>query len=113
MSEDPKQEYFSDGMTEDLITDLSKISGLLVIARNSTFTYKGKPVKVKQVAEELGVRYVLEGSVRRAGDEIRINAQLIDAMTGHHLWAERYDGKMRKVFALQDQITQKIVSALE
>ena len=112
MSEDPKQEYFSDGMTEDLITDLSKISGLLVIARNSTFTYKGKPVKVKQVAEELGVRYVLEGSVRRAGDEIRINAQLIDAMTGHHLWAERYDGKMGKIFALQDQITQKIVSAL-
>ena len=113
MSEDPKQEYFSDGMTEDLITDLSKISGLLVIARNSTFTYKGKPVKVKQVAEELGVRYVLEGSVRRAGDEVRINAQLIDAMTGHHLWAERYDGTMSKVFALQDKITKKIVSALE
>jgi adenylate cyclase len=112
MSKDPDQEYFSDGMTEDLITDLSKISGLLVIARNSTFTYKGKPVKVKQVAEELGVRYVLEGSVRRAGDEIRINAQLVDAMTGHHLWAERYDGTMGKIFALQDQITQKIVSAL-
>jgi len=112
MSKDPDQEYFSDGMTEDLITDLSKISGLLVIARNSTFTYKGKPVKVKQVAEELGVRYVLEGSVRRAGDEIRINAQLIDAMTGHHLWAERYDGTMGKIFALQDQITHKIVSAL-
>jgi TolB-like protein/class 3 adenylate cyclase/Tfp pilus assembly protein PilF len=113
MSKDPDQEYFSDGMTEDLITDLSKISGLLVIARNSTFTYKGKPVKVKQIAEELGVRYVLEGSVRRAGDEIRINAQLIDAMTGLHLWAERYDGTMGKIFALQDQITQKIVSALE
>ena len=112
MSKDPDQEYFSDGMTEDLITDLSKISGLLVIARNSTFTYKGKPLKVKQVAEELGVRYVLEGSVRRAGDEIRINAQLIDAMTGHHLWAERYDGTIGKIFALQDQITQKIVSAL-
>ena len=113
MSEDPKQEYFSDGMTDDIITDLSKISGLLVIARNSTFTYKGKAVKFKQVAEELGVRYVLEGSVRKAGDEIRINAQLIDAMTGHHLWAERYDGKMDRVFALQDQITQKIVSALQ
>ena len=113
MSEDPKQEYFSDGITEDIITDLSKISGLLVIARNSTFSYKGKSVKVKQVAEELGVRYVLEGSVRRAGDEIRINAQLIDAMTGHHLWAERYDGTMSKIFALQDKITQKIVSALE
>jgi TolB-like protein len=112
MSEDPKQEYFSDGMTEDLITDLSKISGLLVIARNSTFTYKGKPVKVKQVAEELGVRYVLEGSVRRADDEIRINAQLIDALSGNHLWAERYDGKTDRIFALQDQITQKIVSAL-
>jgi TolB-like protein/Flp pilus assembly protein TadD len=112
MSDDPKQEYFSDGMTEDLITDLSKISGLLVIARNSTFTYKGKPVKVKQVAEELGVRYVLEGSVRRSGDEIRINAQLIDALSGHHLWAERYDSKIGKIFALQDQITQKIVSAL-
>jgi TolB-like protein/class 3 adenylate cyclase len=112
MSDDAKQEYFSDGMTEDLITDLSKISGLLVIARNSTFTYKGKAVKVKQVAEELGVRYVLEGSVRRAGDEVRINAQLIDAMTGHHLWAERYDGKMDKIFSLQDQITKKIVFAL-
>jgi len=113
MSEDPKQEYFSDGMTDDIITDLSKISGLLVIARNSTFAYKGKAVKFKQVAEELGVRYVLEGSVRKAGDEIRINAQLIDAMTGRHLWAERYDGTMSKVFALQDQITRKIVSALE
>jgi adenylate cyclase len=112
MSDDPKQEYFSDGMTEDLITDLSKLSGLLVIARNSTFTYKGKPIKVKQVAEELGVRYVLEGSVRRAGDEVRINAKLIDAMTGHHLWAERYDGKIDRIFALQDRITQRIVSAL-
>ena len=113
MSEDPKQEYLSDGMTEDLITDLSKTSGLMVIARNSTFTYKGKPVKIKQVAEELGVRYVLEGSVRRSGDVIRINAQLIDAMTGVHLWAERYDGPMNKVFALQDEITQKIVSTLQ
>ena len=113
ISEDPKQEYFSDGMTEDLITVLSKISGLMVIARNSTFTYKGKPVKIKQVAEELGVRYVLEGSVRRADNEIRINAQLIDAIDGHHLWAERYDGKMDRVFALQDRITRKIVSALE
>ena len=113
MSEDPKQEYFSDGMTDDLITELSKISGLMVIARNSSFTYKGKPVQVKQVAEELGVRYVLEGSVRKADNEIRINAQLIDAMKGVHLWAERYDGTMSKVFALQDQITEKIVSALK
>jgi adenylate cyclase len=113
LSGDPKQEYFSDGITDDLITDLSKISGLMVIARNSTFTYKGKPVKVKQVAEELGVRYVLEGSVRRDDNIIRINAQLIDAIDGHDLWAERYDGKMDRVFALQDQITQKIVSALK
>ena len=112
MSGDKEDEYFSDGMTEDLITDLSKISGLLVIAGNSTFIYKGKQVKIKQIAEELGVRYVLEGSVRRAGEEIRINAQLIDALTGHHLWAERYDGTMGKIFALQDQITKKIVSAL-
>jgi TolB-like protein/class 3 adenylate cyclase len=113
MSEDAKQEYFSDGITEDLITDLSKISGLFVIARNSVFTYKSKPVQIRQVAEELGVRYVLEGSVRRAGDQVRINAQLIDATTGGHLWAERYDGKMENVFALQDRITQKIVLALK
>ena len=113
MSEEPKQEYFSDGMTDDLITELSKISGLMVIARNSSFTYKGKPVQVKQVAEELGVRYVLEGSVRKADNEIRINAQLIDATKGVHLWAERYDGTMSRVFALQDQITEKIVSALK
>ena len=112
MSDDPKQEYFSDGITEDLITDLSKISGLFVIARNSTFTYKGKPVRIRQVAEELGVRYVLEGSVRKAYAKVRINAQLIDATTGNHLWAERYDGKMDDVFELQDMITQKIVSAL-
>jgi TolB-like protein len=113
MSEDSKQEYFSDGITEDLITDLSKIKGLFVIARNSVFTYKGQAVKIRQVAEDLGVRYVLEGSVRRAGDQVRINAQLIDATTGGHLWAERYDGKMENIFALQDRITQKIISALE
>ncbi|KPK88938.1 MAG: hypothetical protein AMJ94_13600 [Deltaproteobacteria bacterium SM23_61] len=112
MSDDPGQEYFIDGMTDDLITDLSKISGVFVIARNSTFTYKGKDVKIKQVAEELGVRYVLEGSVRKAGEQVRINAQLIDAMKGYHLWAERYDGSMEDIFALQDKITQKIVSAL-
>jgi adenylate cyclase len=112
LSKDPDQEYFSDGMTDDLITDLSKIPDLLVIARNSTFTYKEKSPKVKQVAEELGVRYVLEGSVRRAGDKIRINAQLIDAFTGHHVWADRYDGSMKDVFTLQDRITRKIVSAL-
>jgi TolB-like protein/Flp pilus assembly protein TadD len=112
LSKAPEQEYFTDGLVDDLITDMSKISDLLVVARDSTFTYKGKPTKVKLVAEELGVRYVLEGSVRRVGDEIRINAQLVDAMTGHHVWAERYDGSMKDVFTLQDRITQKIVSAL-
>jgi TolB-like protein/predicted Zn-dependent protease len=112
LSDDPKQEYFVDGMTDDLITDLSKISGLFVIARNSVFRYKGKPVDVKKVSRELGVKHVLEGSVRKAGDQIRINAQLIDATTGGHLWAERYDGKMDNIFALQDKITQKIVAAL-
>jgi TolB-like protein/cytochrome c-type biogenesis protein CcmH/NrfG len=112
MSEDPKQEYFADGMTEDLITDLSKISGLFIISRNSAFTYKGKTLKSQQISRELGVRYLLEGSVRRAGDRVRINAQLIDATTGGHLWAERYDGHLSDVFALQDEITQKIVAAL-
>lgn len=112
LSDDPKQEYFSDGMTDDLITDLSKLSGLFVVARNSSFTYKGRVLKPDQVAEELGVRYVLEGSVRRAGDQIRINAQLIDSSTGGHLWAERYDGALTDVFALQDQVTGRIVEAL-
>jgi adenylate cyclase len=112
ISDDPAQEYFVDGMTEDLITDLSKLSGLFVIARNSVFTYKGKAVKVQQVAEELGVRYVLEGSVRRGGGKVRINAQLIDARRGTHIWADRYDRDMVDVFALQDEITGTIVSAL-
>ncbi len=112
MSDDEGQEYFVDGMTEDLITDLSNLSGLFVIARNSVFTYKGRAVKVKQVAEELGVRYVLEGSVRRAGDQIRINAQLIDATSGGHIWAKRYDGSIQDVFALQDRVSAQIVSAL-
>ena len=112
MSDDPKQEYFADGMTEDLITDLSKISGLFVIARNSSFSYKGQQVKVRQVAEDLGVRYVLEGSVRKVGDPVRINAQLIDAPTGGHLWAERYDGSLADIFALQDRVTTKIVDAM-
>jgi TolB-like protein/lipopolysaccharide biosynthesis regulator YciM len=112
MSDDPKQEYFSDGISDDLITNLSKISGLFVIARNSSFTYKGKSVKVQQIAKELGVRYVLEGSVRKAGDKLRINAQLIDATTGHHLWAERFDGQLGDIFALQDKFTQKIVATL-
>jgi TolB-like protein/Flp pilus assembly protein TadD len=112
MSEDPEQEYFVDGMTDDLITDLSKISGLFVIARNSVFAYKGKTLKVEQIGRELGVRYLLEGSVRKVGDRVRINAQLIDATTGAHLWAERYDGNLEDVFSLQDKITRKIVSAL-
>jgi TolB-like protein len=112
LSDDPEQEYFSDGMTDDLITDLSKISGLFVIARNSAFQYKGKAVDVKRISQELGIRYVLEGSVRRAKDRVRINAQLIDATTGGHLWAERYDGQMDDIFSLQDKITQKIVAAL-
>jgi TolB-like protein len=112
LSGDPEQEYFADGMAEDLITDLSQISGLFVISRNSAFTYKGKTVKVRQVAEDLGVRYVLEGSVRRVGDEVRINAQLIDATTGGHLWAERYDGTLADVFDLQDKVTERIVAAL-
>ena len=104
MSGDPEQEYFSDGMTEDLITDLSKISDLFVIGRNSTFTYKGKPIKIRQVAEELGVRYVLEGSVRKIENTVRINAQLIDATTGGHLWSERFDEEMVNIFSLQDRI---------
>jgi len=112
MSDDPNQEYFVDGITEDLITDISKIPEFFVIARNSVFTYKGKSVKVRQVAEELGVRYVLEGSVRRSGDQVRINAQLIDATTGGHLWADRYDGQMSDVFGLQDKVTSNIVTVL-
>jgi adenylate cyclase len=112
MSEDPSQEYFSDGITEEIITALSKTPKMFVIARNSTFSYKGKAVKVKQVAEELGVRYVLEGSVRKAGDQVRITAQLIDALRGHHLWAERYDRDLKDIFSLQDEITFKIITAL-
>ena len=111
-SGDPEQEYFADGMTDDLITALSKISGIFVISRNSVFTFKNKPIKIQQVAKELNVHYVLEGSVRRAGDTIRVNAQLIDANTDHHLWAEKYDGRIEDVFSLQDNITQRIVSAL-
>ena len=113
MSTDPEQEYFSDGITDDLITDLSKVSGLFVIARNSVFTYKGKNAKVQQIGKDLGVRYVLEGSVRRVGNNIRINAQLIDTTTGGHLWAERYDGSIVDVFKLQDRVTSTIVAALK
>jgi adenylate cyclase len=113
MSEDPKQEYFSDGITEEIITALSQLPNLFVIARNSTFYYKGKAVKMNQVAEELGVRYVLEGSVRKTGEQVRIAAQLVDALSGHHLWAERYDRDLKDIFALQDEITLKIITALQ
>jgi TolB-like protein/Flp pilus assembly protein TadD len=113
MSGDPQQEYFSDGLTGEIITSLSMVPRLLVIARNSTFTYKGKAVKVQQVAEELGVRYVLEGSVQKSGERIRISAQLIDALTGRHLWAERYDRDLKDLFALQDEIIMKIMSAIQ
>jgi adenylate cyclase len=113
MSGDPEQEYFSDGIAEEIITALSKTPKLFVIARNSTFTYKGKPVKVQQVGRELGVKYVLEGSVRKARDKVRITAQLVDAQTGHHLWAERYDRDMKDIFAIQDEITMKIITALQ
>ncbi len=113
MSEDPKQEFLSDGITEEITTALSKVPRLFVISRQSTFSYKGKPVKVKQVSEELGVRYVLEGSVQRSADRIRINAQLIDALTGRHIWAERYDRDLKDLFALQDEITLKILNAIQ
>jgi adenylate cyclase len=113
MSGDPKQEFLSDGITEEIITALSKVRHLFVISRQSTFSYKGKPVKVKQVSEELGVRYVLEGSVQRSGDRIRINAQLIDALTGRHIWAQRYDRDLTDLFALQDEITMKILRAIQ
>ncbi|MFQ5924349.1 MAG: adenylate/guanylate cyclase domain-containing protein, partial [Anaerolineales bacterium] len=112
LSGDPKQEYFSDGLTNDIITDLSKFRELFVIASNTVFTYKAKPVKVKDVGRELGVRYVLEGSVQRASQKVRINAQLIDATTGHHLWAERYDRDLKDLFAVQDEIVQTIVATL-
>jgi TolB-like protein/class 3 adenylate cyclase len=111
MSEDPKQEFLCDGITESIITALSRVPRLFVIARDSTFTYKGKPVKVKQVSEELGVQYVLEGSVQRSGDRVRITAQLIDALTGNHLWAESYDRDLKDIFALQDEITMKVLTA--
>ncbi|MGA9512888.1 MAG: adenylate/guanylate cyclase domain-containing protein, partial [Pseudolabrys sp.] len=113
MSGDPEQEYFADGISEDIITGLSKLRWFFVIARNSSFTYKGKAVDVKRVSRELGVRYVLEGSVRKGGNRVRITSQLIDATTGNHLWAERYDGDLTDIFTLQDEITKKVVAAIE
>ena len=112
MSGDPEQEYFSDGITEEIITALSKVPDILVIARNSTFTYKGKAVNVKQVGKELGVKYVLEGSVRKSGNRIRATAQLIDAETGNHKWADRYDRDLEDIFAIQDEITTRILEEL-
>ena len=113
MSGDPEQEYFSDGISEDIITDLSKIAGLTVIARNSSFTYKGRSVDVRAVGRELSVRSVLEGSIRRAGQRVRITAQLIDTETGGHLWGDRYDRDLTDVFAIQTDLAQKIASALQ
>ena len=113
MSGDPEQEYFSDGITEDIITALSRLHWFFVIARNSTFTYKGKAVDVKQIGRELGVRYILEGSIRKIGNRVRITAQLINATTGAHLWAERYDRELTDIFALQDEITQSVTAAIE
>ena len=112
MSNDPEQESFADGLTEDLITDLSRNAGLFVIARNSAFAYKGKSVDVRRISQDLGVRYLLEGSARRAAGRVRINVQLIDAVGGHHLWAERFDRTLEDVFAVQDEVTGKIVEAL-
>ena len=112
MSGDPEQEYFADGIVEEVTTGLSRFSSLFVIARNSSFTYKGKVIDVKQVGRELGVRYVLEGSVRKAGDRVRITGQLIEAGTGGHLWAERYDGDLRDIFTLQEDIARRIVGTI-
>jgi TolB-like protein len=112
LSGDPEQEYFSDGIADDIITELSRSHSLLVIARNSSFTYRGRSVDVRQVARELGVRYLLEGSVRRGGPRVRVVAQLIDAGTGNHIWAERYDRALQDVFAVQDEITAAVVAAI-
>jgi len=112
MSGDPEQDYLADGISENIISALSRIPRLFVIARNSTFTYKGKPVKVQQVSEELGVRYVLEGSVQRSGNRLRVTAQLVDAIKGNHLWSEKYDRKLEDIFAVQDEVTKEIIAAL-
>ena len=113
LSADPRQDYFSDGVTNDIITDLSKFSNLLVIASTSVFVYKGKPINIKEIGQELGVRYVLEGSIQKADDSVRINAQLIDATTDHHIWAERYDFPLDDVFKVQDEITSTVISSLQ
>jgi TolB-like protein len=112
LSTDPEQQFFADGITEDLTTDLSRLADMFVISRNTAFTYRNKPTDTKQIGRELGVRYVLEGSVRRLGNQIRINAQLIDAETDAHLWAERFNGNTADLFALQDEVTSRIAVAL-
>ena len=112
MSGDPDQEFFADGLTEDIITDLSRFRDLLVISRNSTFVHKGKAVKVQEVAREFGVDYVLEGSVRKVGDRVRVTVQLIDGQTDRHIWADRYDRKLEDIFAIQDEVTGAIVATL-
>ncbi len=112
MSGDPEQEFFADGLTEDIITELSRFHDLLVISRNSTFVYKGKAVKVQDVGREFGVDYVIEGSVRKAGDRVRVTVQLIDAETDRHIWAERYDGELKDIFAIQDEMTRAIAATL-
>jgi adenylate cyclase len=113
MSGDPEQEYFADGMVEEIITALSKVRWFFVIARNSTFTYRGRAVDVKQVGRELGVRYVLEGSVRKTGNRLRVTAQLVEAANGNHVWADRYDRELADIFAVQDEITERVVAAIE
>src|SRR5262249_29644094 len=112
MSNDPEQEFFADGIAEDIITELSRSRSLFVIARNSSFTYKGRPVSVRDVGRELGVRYVLEGSVRKASNRVRVTAQLIEATNGGHVWAERYDRELADIFAVQDEITTSVSSAI-
>jgi adenylate cyclase len=113
MSGDPEQEYFADGIVEDITTSLSRARSFFVIARNSSFTYKGKSVDVKQVGRELGVRYILEGSVRKAADKIRVTCQLVEAEGGHHIWADRFDAAFVDIFDLQDRVTESVVSAIE
>jgi len=113
MSGDPEQEYFADGLVEEIITSLSRERSIFVIARNSTFTYKGRAVDVRQVARELGVQYVLEGSIRKAGTRVRIVGQLIDAGTGHHVWADRFEGEISDIFELQDKVTESVVGSVE
>ena len=112
MSGDADQEYFTDGITEDIITELSRFNSLFVIARNSSFSYKGKSPDVRQVGRELGVQYVLEGSIRKSSNRIRVTGQLVDALTGSHIWAERYDRVLEDVFAVQEEVTQAIVAAI-